>query len=117
MGEGRGEGENTAISSSYVPLPFIPSHQGRGNPTFYETVKSCRHIFLSPKYENTLKRKCNPQISQITWMTLLIYEDFRSRLSLPVRCLSAPPARQTEHAKKNNGSTELAEGSPKSAGI
>jgi len=36
MGEGRGEGENTAISSSYVPLPFIPSHQGRGNPTFYE---------------------------------------------------------------------------------
>jgi len=39
MGEGRGEGENTAISSSYVPLPFIPSHQGRGNPTFYETVK------------------------------------------------------------------------------
>jgi len=38
MGEGRGEGENTAISSSYVPLPFIPSHQGRGNPTFYETV-------------------------------------------------------------------------------
>jgi len=26
MGEGRGEGENTAISSSYVPLPFIPSH-------------------------------------------------------------------------------------------
>jgi len=34
MGEGRGEGENTAISSSYVPLPFIPSHQGRGNPTF-----------------------------------------------------------------------------------
>jgi len=39
MGEGRGEGENTTISSSYVPLPFIPSHQGRGNPTFYETVK------------------------------------------------------------------------------
>ncbi|MCD6152910.1 MAG: hypothetical protein J7J07_03240 [Syntrophobacterales bacterium] len=38
MGEGRGEGENTAIPSSYVPLPFIPSHQGRGNPTFYETV-------------------------------------------------------------------------------
>ena len=25
MGEGRGEGENTTISSSYVPLPFIPS--------------------------------------------------------------------------------------------
>ena len=41
MGEGRGEGENNAISSSYVPLPFIPSHQGRGNPTFYELVKFC----------------------------------------------------------------------------
>jgi len=39
MGEGRGEGENAAISSSYVPLPFIPSHQGRGNPTFYKTVR------------------------------------------------------------------------------
>jgi len=38
MGEGRGEGENTAISTSYVSLPFIPSHQGRGNPIFYETV-------------------------------------------------------------------------------
>jgi len=38
MGEGRGEGDNTAIPPSYVPLPFIPSHQGRGNPTFYETV-------------------------------------------------------------------------------
>jgi len=38
MGEGRGEGENTAISTSYVPLPFIPSHQGRGNPTFYECI-------------------------------------------------------------------------------
>jgi len=50
-------------------------------------------------------------------MTLLIYEDFLSRSSLPVRCLSAPPARQTGHAKKNNGSAELAEGSPKSAGI
>ena len=38
MGEGRGEGDNAAIPPSYVPLPFIPSHQGRGNPTFYETV-------------------------------------------------------------------------------
>ena len=38
-GEGRGEGENTAISTSYVPLPFIPSHQGRENPTFYECIK------------------------------------------------------------------------------
>jgi len=49
-------------------------------------------------------------------MTLLIYEDFRSRSSLPVRCLSAPPARQTgadthrqarrQGMRKNNGSTE-----------
>ncbi|MCD6152402.1 MAG: hypothetical protein J7J07_00615, partial [Syntrophobacterales bacterium] len=38
MGEGRGEGENTAISSSYVPLPFIPSHEGRGSLTFYESI-------------------------------------------------------------------------------
>jgi len=51
-GEGRGEGENPAISSSYVPLSFIPSHQGRGNPTFYECinhdalVKSPRRVTL-----------------------------------------------------------------------
>jgi len=35
MGEGRDEGENTAISSSYAPITSIPSHQGRENPTFY----------------------------------------------------------------------------------
>jgi len=29
MGEGWGEGG---------PLPFIPSHQGRGNMTFYEVI-------------------------------------------------------------------------------
>jgi len=39
MREGRGESENTIISISYVPLPLIPSRQGRGNLTFYETVK------------------------------------------------------------------------------
>ena len=38
MGEGGGEGENNAISGSYIPLPFIPSHQGRGNLTFYEII-------------------------------------------------------------------------------
>jgi len=59
MGEGRGEGENTAISTSYVPLPFIPSHQGRGNPTFYECIKiqnlklSCP-LFLNLKLYFTL---------------------------------------------------------------
>jgi len=40
-------------------------------------------------------------------MTLLIYEDFRSISSLPVRCLPVPSARQTgRHAdracEKNN---------------
>jgi hypothetical protein len=39
MGEGWGEGEYNVISVTYVPLPFIPSHQGRGNPTFYEFIK------------------------------------------------------------------------------
>ncbi len=37
-GEGRGDGENNAISSSYIPLPFIPSHQAWGNATFYEFI-------------------------------------------------------------------------------
>ena len=39
MGEGWGEGEYSVISVTYIPLPLIPSHQGRGNPTFYELVK------------------------------------------------------------------------------
>jgi len=39
MGEGWGEGEYNTISGTYVPLPFIPSRQRRGNLTFYETVK------------------------------------------------------------------------------
>ncbi|HCX89869.1 MAG: hypothetical protein COW04_10195 [Deltaproteobacteria bacterium CG12_big_fil_rev_8_21_14_0_65_43_10] len=38
MGEGWGEGEKGSNSSSYIPLPFIPSHKGRGNGTFYEFV-------------------------------------------------------------------------------
>ena len=37
-GEGRGEGEYNAISLTYIPLPLIPSHQGRGNSTFYECI-------------------------------------------------------------------------------
>jgi len=40
-------------------------------------------------------------------MTLLIYEDFRSRSNLPVRCLSAcrhaQAGTQTGHAKKTAG--------------
>jgi len=38
MGEGWGEGESNDISVGYVPLLFIPSHQGRGHATFYEAV-------------------------------------------------------------------------------
>ena len=38
MGEGWGEGEKGSNSSSYIPLPFIPSHKGRENGTFYEFV-------------------------------------------------------------------------------
>jgi len=34
MGEGWGEGEYNVISVTSIPLPFIPSHQGRENPTF-----------------------------------------------------------------------------------
>jgi len=38
MGEGWGEGEYSVISRTYVTLPLIPSHQGRGNLTFYESI-------------------------------------------------------------------------------
>ena len=38
MGEGWGEDEYNAISTAYIPLPFVPSRQGRGNLTFYEAI-------------------------------------------------------------------------------
>ncbi|MDO9529284.1 MAG: hypothetical protein Q7J27_09000, partial [Syntrophales bacterium] len=38
MGEGWGEGESDDISSGDIPLPFVPSHRGRGNSTFYKCI-------------------------------------------------------------------------------
>jgi len=40
MGEGWGEGQKGSISTTYLPLPLIPSHKGRGNGTFYEVIKN-----------------------------------------------------------------------------
>ena len=34
-----GEGEYNVISLTYIPLPLIPSRQGRGKLTFYECIK------------------------------------------------------------------------------
>jgi hypothetical protein len=28
------------ITAGYAPLPFIPSHEGRGNVTFYGAIKN-----------------------------------------------------------------------------
>jgi hypothetical protein len=40
MGEGWGEGEESRNSGKlFIPLPFIPSRQGRGYSTFYEFTK------------------------------------------------------------------------------
>jgi len=39
-GEGQGEGEESGnFKKLFIPLPFIPSRQGRGNLPFYETIK------------------------------------------------------------------------------
>ena len=38
MGEGWGEGDKSDISTTYIPLPLVPSRQGRGNGTFYGCV-------------------------------------------------------------------------------
>jgi len=39
-GEGRGEGEESRNSTNlFIPLPFIPSLQGRGNFTLCEIIK------------------------------------------------------------------------------
>jgi hypothetical protein len=41
-GEGQGEGEKSRnFNKLFIPLPIIPSRQGRGNLTFYETIKYC----------------------------------------------------------------------------
>ncbi len=41
MGKGWGEGEERRNSSTlFIPLPFIPSRQGRGNSIFYEIINS-----------------------------------------------------------------------------
>jgi hypothetical protein len=38
-GEGWGEGEESRIfARSFIPLPFIPSHQGRGNFSFHGAI-------------------------------------------------------------------------------
>jgi len=68
MGEGRGEGENAAISSSYVPLPFIPSHQGRGNPTFYELVKL--DIFVKSPYRVILRSGATKDLNDIRFFAI-----------------------------------------------
>ena len=38
-GEGWGEGEKSRyFQKLFIPLPFLPSRQGRGNATFYEII-------------------------------------------------------------------------------
>jgi len=38
-GEGQGEGEQSRnFNKLFIPLPSIPSRQGRGNNSFYETI-------------------------------------------------------------------------------
>ncbi len=40
MGEGWGEGEESRnFNKLFIPLPIIPSRQGRENFTFYEIIK------------------------------------------------------------------------------
>ena len=46
MGEGWGEGDNYEINAIHVPLPLIPSHQWRGDSTFYETIKLRFNLYL-----------------------------------------------------------------------
>ena len=42
MGEGWGEGEELSSSKALsIPLHFVPSRQGRGDFTFYESIRFC----------------------------------------------------------------------------
>jgi len=35
------------VKSRKLPLPFIPSHQGRGNMTFYECIKVIKSLLVT----------------------------------------------------------------------
>jgi hypothetical protein len=50
-GEGWGEGEESRnFGKLFIPLPFIPSRQGRGKFTFYEIINvQFLKILLSKK--------------------------------------------------------------------
>jgi hypothetical protein len=42
-GEGWGEGEKSRyFHKLFIPLPFLPSRQGRGNATFYGIINSLK---------------------------------------------------------------------------
>ena len=46
MGEGWGEGDKPDIPTTYIPLPLVPSRQGRGLRTFYKFIKKSSINFL-----------------------------------------------------------------------
>ncbi len=52
MGEGWGEGEKYGISVTYIPLPLIPSRQGRGMGLSTRSSK-----LVKPDYGNSLIEK------------------------------------------------------------
>jgi len=45
MGEGGVMVISQRIPTCYFPLPFIPSHPGRGIYTFYEIIKEENFVF------------------------------------------------------------------------
>jgi len=63
MGEGWGEGQKGSISTSYLPLPLIPSHKGRGNGTFYEFIKYVKQRNAVSITQNQLWRRSNGILS------------------------------------------------------
>jgi hypothetical protein len=63
MGEGGGEGEElNNFMRLFIPLPFIPSHEGRGNFNFYEIinmeVKNKEFAFLGRGFWSPLFQIC-----------------------------------------------------------
>jgi hypothetical protein len=56
--EGRAEGEELRNTDPLpIPLPFIPSRQGRGNFASYENIKYCRENAPSMQEE-----RCDPSL-------------------------------------------------------
>jgi len=65
-GEGQGEGEESRnFNKLFIPLPIIPSRQGRGNFTFYEVINFDDLVKSLKRRISVIPAKAGIQLFQI----------------------------------------------------